>query len=276
MRPFLRRREKRRNETWLELHAASSTSNSASTVGSSTDAINDIDLGTFLTLMIKELQNQDPLNPLDNKDMLAQLSQIREVGATDKLTKTLDSVLLGQNISSATNLIGADISALSDDGESVTGVVDRVSIDKGVPKLHVSTTRPALSPSAADGDIEAGKYSYRVVWEDDKGNLFGLDFSGDKAIKTNGRRRHRPGDSTAQPAGDRTVRSKCIAPTRRGKEPYQLVGTIVDGSQGTFIDTLSDDERIGTRLTQAFQRAAAAARSYEVSLNNVSAIRPPR
>ena len=46
------------------------------------EAINDIDLGTFLRLMIAELQNQDPLNPLDNKDMLAQISQIREVGAT--------------------------------------------------------------------------------------------------------------------------------------------------------------------------------------------------
>src|SRR5687767_660853 len=80
-----------------------------------TDAINDLELGTFLELMIAELQNQDPLNPLDNKDMLAQISQIREVGATDKLTKTLESVLLGQNIASATNLIGADISALSDD-----------------------------------------------------------------------------------------------------------------------------------------------------------------
>src|SRR3990172_5794435 len=97
----------------------------------SAEAIEDIDLGTFLRLMIAELQNQDPLNPLDNKDMLAQISQIREVGATDRLTETLDSVLLGQNIASATNLIGTDISALSDDGESVAGVVNRVSIDKG-------------------------------------------------------------------------------------------------------------------------------------------------
>src|SRR5438093_1038060 len=123
------------------------TTNASSNTSSfkSTDAINDIDMSTFLKLMITELQQQDPLNPLDNKDMLAQISQIRAVGATDKLTKTLDSVLLGQNIASATNLIGADVSALSDDGEPVTGVVDRVAIDKGLPKLHianVSTVSP--------------------------------------------------------------------------------------------------------------------------------------
>ena len=112
---------------------------------SSSDAINDLDLDMFLKLMITELQNQDPLNPLDNKDMLAQISQIREVGATDKLTQTLDSVLLGQNIASATNLIGADITALSDDNQNVEGVVSRVSIDKGMPKLHVELPTAARS-----------------------------------------------------------------------------------------------------------------------------------
>ena len=76
------------------------------------NAFNDIDLNVFLELMITELQNQDPLNPLENDELLAQISQIREVGATDKLTQTLDAVLLGQNVSSATNLIGADVGAM--------------------------------------------------------------------------------------------------------------------------------------------------------------------
>src|SRR5262245_59901812 len=92
--------------------AGTSTNNKPFT---STDAINDIDLGTFLDIMITELQNQDPLNPLDNKDMLAQISQIREVGATDKLTKTLESVLLGQNLTSSISMIGSDVEVLSDD-----------------------------------------------------------------------------------------------------------------------------------------------------------------
>src|SRR5687768_10777069 len=107
---------------------------SAATSGPSFNAnrsVNDLDVDSFLQLMIAELQNQDPLNPLDNKDMLAQISQIREVGATDKLTETLESVLLGQNIASATNLIGADVEALSDDNEKINGIVQHVSIDGG-------------------------------------------------------------------------------------------------------------------------------------------------
>src|ERR1700753_2503627 len=101
----------------------SSSSASSQSDSGTTDAINNLDLGSFLTLMIKELQNQDPLNPMDNSQMLTQLSEIRQVGSTDKLTSTLNSVLLGQNISSATNLIGANITALSDDNQQVSGVV---------------------------------------------------------------------------------------------------------------------------------------------------------
>src|SRR6478609_2147189 len=122
-----------------------STSKDSSSSASSTNAINDIDMNTFLKLMITELQQQDPLNPMDNKDMLNQIAQIRAVGASDTLTKTLNSVLLGQNISSATNLIGADISAVTDDGTSLTGTVNRVAIDKGVPKLHVSSAPGAVA-----------------------------------------------------------------------------------------------------------------------------------
>src|SRR3954467_7248288 len=133
------------------LPATNSATNNKST-SSSAGGINDIDMNTFLKLMITELQQQDPLNPLDNKDMLNQIAQIRAVGASDQLTKTLSSVLLGQNISSATNLLGADVSALTDNGTAITGVVNRVAIDKGVPKLHIEST-PGLSASTADGNV---------------------------------------------------------------------------------------------------------------------------
>ena len=241
----------------------------------SVDAINDLDLNTFLKLMIAELQNQDPLNPLDNKDMLAQISQIREVGATDKLTQTLESVLLGQNIASATNLIGAEVTALSDDLVSIEGRVKQVSIDKGEPKLHVDLNAK-LEPSSFDGDLEKGTYGYRVVWEDGAGNLFGLDFSDEQAITTTGKE-----------GTDRSVQLKNLPQTHGPKyiyrtdatgdsNDYRLVGILHDGKQATFVDGLSDQERAqGTALTQGFQQSLAKFRSYVVSLKNVSFIRPP-
>ena len=87
--------------------------------------------------MLAKLQNQDPLNPLENDELIAQISQIREVGATEQLTEILSAVLLGQNIASATNLIGADIDAISDDNQRASGIVSRVSVSGGSPKLHL-------------------------------------------------------------------------------------------------------------------------------------------
>ena len=252
---------------------SNSTTKDSTSSTSSGNAINDIDMNTFLKLMITELQQQDPLNPMDNKDMLNQIAQIRAVGASDKLTKTLDSVLLGQNISSATNLMGADISALMDNGQAITGIVNRVAIDKGVPKLHVANT-PGITPSTADGEIEAGTYGYRVVWDNGDDQLMGMDFSGANAITT-----------TGTEGVDRAIHVQGLPVTdgqkyvfrtdKSGTGAYQLVGVISDGKMGSIIDNTADADRKVQALTQSFQKVSIAKSEYDIALSNVSAIRPP-
>ena len=237
------------------------------------DAINDIDLGTFLRLMIAELQNQDPLNPLDNKDMLAQFSQIREVGATDKLTATLDGVLLGQNISSATNLIGADIDAISDDNQRVTGIVTRISIDGNQPKLHLDLATGAEA-SIEPGDMSKGEYSYRIVWEGENG-LEGIELSGPNAVSTiSNLNDYRSVRLTNLPV---TASPKRIYRTdNTGEGDYRLVGTITDGTQSRYMDTVADEDRSETRQTERFRKDLSfLMRSFLVSLDKVAEIRPP-
>ena len=91
--------------------------------------LREVDLNQFLQLMITELQNQDPLNPVDNSEILNQITQIREISATNKLSETLDAVLLGQNMSTANTLIGKRIDGLTDSLENIEGTVDRVTVD---------------------------------------------------------------------------------------------------------------------------------------------------
>jgi flagellar basal-body rod modification protein FlgD len=102
------------------------------------DAMSELDMDDFLKLMIAELQHQDPLNPMDNTQMLEQISQIRTITSNDRLTDTLAAVLLGQNMSTASSMLGRTIRALTDDGNMVIGTVDRVTIEDGVPKLHIT------------------------------------------------------------------------------------------------------------------------------------------
>jgi flagellar basal-body rod modification protein FlgD len=133
------------------MSAISALNSSASSATSSrgTSGINDVNIEDFLTLMIAEMQNQDPLNPMENSEMMQQLSQMRSIGATDKLTSTLDAVLLGQNLTTASSLIGKDISALTDEGSNIEGRVDRVTVaaedgKTAAVRIHIGENNVAL------------------------------------------------------------------------------------------------------------------------------------
>ena len=91
--------------------------------------LEDLDIDDFLKLMITELTNQDPLNPMDNAQLVEQIGQIRDISATSKLSDTLDSVMTGQSLTTASSLIGKRVTALNDQNENVAGVVDRVSVE---------------------------------------------------------------------------------------------------------------------------------------------------
>jgi flagellar basal-body rod modification protein FlgD len=117
-----------------------STSNT-STGSSKTNDLRNVDMDGFLKLLIAQMQNQDPLSPMENTEIMQQIGQIRSISATDKLTDTLDSVLMGQNLSTASSMIGKKVTALTDDAKNITGVVDRVSVeadaDGGNRKLRI-------------------------------------------------------------------------------------------------------------------------------------------
>ena len=105
--------------------------------------IRELDMDQFLQLLIAELQNQDPLSPMENSEILQQISQIREISATNQLSETLAAVQTGQNLSTASSLIGKTVTAMGDDGKDVTGKVERVSItsnedeSKRTLKIHI-------------------------------------------------------------------------------------------------------------------------------------------
>ncbi len=238
----------------------------------SSNSIDDLNLDDFLKLMITELQNQDPLDPMDNEQLVSQIGEIRSIGATDKLTQTLDAVLLGQNLTSATSLIGTRITGLSDDNQSVDGLVDRISVTNGQPKLHLelgSTTRP----SNAEGQIEAGQYQYRVVWQNSQGTLLGVDplASRGGTITTQG-----------EASTDQAIRISNLPVTDvpkqiyrtdgSGKGKFHLVGTLANGRTSTFLDTTTNAELSQTILTRTPQLTQSL-RSVEISLNNVGEIR---
>lgn len=103
----------------------------------STNKYNDLGAEDFLKLIVAELQSQDPLSPMDNTQMISQLSQIRSITSNDKLAETLESVALGQSAALASAMIGKTISGTSTTGDFVSGKVDRILFENGSPTLKV-------------------------------------------------------------------------------------------------------------------------------------------
>ncbi len=126
-----------------------SGNNSPSTSGA--QDLRNVDVDQFLQLLVTELQNQDPLDPMDNSQLLQQISLIREISATDQLSQTLGSMHRGQNLATASSLIGKQVTALTDAAKNVTGVVDRVSVEVGegqsserILRVHIGAESVAL------------------------------------------------------------------------------------------------------------------------------------
>ncbi len=77
----------------------------------------------FLLLLVTELKNQDPLNPLDSKETVAQLAQFSELEAILDMSKSMDRVGDMQK-----SLLYSQAAALV--GKKVEGTVDKVKIVK--------------------------------------------------------------------------------------------------------------------------------------------------
>jgi len=69
---------------------AAASSSSSSTTPSSKPGVHDLkdlDINQFLQLMVSELTHQDPLNPMDNTQLVQQIGELRSIAASDQLTQ---------------------------------------------------------------------------------------------------------------------------------------------------------------------------------------------
>jgi flagellar basal-body rod modification protein FlgD len=135
----------------VQITSAASGTGSSST-GVKGNDLRDVDLNQFLSMLITEMQNQDPLNPMDNSQFLQQISQIRQIGSTNQLTETLSSLAAGQGLSMASGLIGRQVTALDDNAKEVTGVVEKVSVitdgkdqNNRIVKVHIGSSTVDIS-----------------------------------------------------------------------------------------------------------------------------------
>jgi flagellar basal-body rod modification protein FlgD len=88
----------------------------------------------FLSILIKQLQNQDPMQPMEDKEFIAQMAQFSSVEQLMNISKQLTA--MSQSLGSVSGLIGKEISWIndSDDGSSAleSGIVSSIIVKDGV------------------------------------------------------------------------------------------------------------------------------------------------
>ena len=96
-----------------------------------------LDMSTFLNLLVTQLQNQNPLQPMDDSAFYGQIAQLGQVQGMQKLNTSAD---LGQ----AQALLGKTVTAVrpttsesGKQGESFTGMVSKIVFKSGNQYLGV-------------------------------------------------------------------------------------------------------------------------------------------
>ncbi|WP_118181909.1 flagellar hook assembly protein FlgD [Paraburkholderia phosphatilytica] len=154
--------------------SASSASSSSSTSSTSGQNLQT----TFLQLLVTQLQNQDPTNPMDSSQMTSQLAQIDTVTGVSQLNTSLTSLAsqlsAGQNAQAAL-LIGSTVLAPSSSGFSVSsGTAPELGVSLPAAASDVTLTIKNSSGSTVRtvdlGAESAGTTTYTWDGKDNSGN----------------------------------------------------------------------------------------------------------
>ncbi len=130
----------------------------------------------FLTLFTTQLQNQNPLDPMDNTAFVSQLAQFSQLEATTKMSGSMESLvksLSTSQIAGASSMIGKTV-AISDgkavyDGNAVNGFVTLPN-DVDTLTLKVFNANGQLVRTGQVGAQKKGEFAFAWDGKDDAGN----------------------------------------------------------------------------------------------------------
>lgn len=94
----------------------------------------------FLRLFVTQLRQQDPMNPVDDKDFMAQIAQLTSVEQLTSISASLERMDFGSQVSQAVALIGHTVTWDDGNGLSGEGIAEALSFgEDGRMLLTVGT-----------------------------------------------------------------------------------------------------------------------------------------
>jgi flagellar basal-body rod modification protein FlgD len=106
-----------------------------------------VDYNSFLKLMIAQMKNQDPTQPMDSTQYVSQLATFSQVEQTVQTNNKLDQIMQSSALAQADSLIGRSIT--SADG-STTGTVKEVRLaNSGLVAILENGSEVAVGPGVS-------------------------------------------------------------------------------------------------------------------------------
>lgn len=137
---------------------------------------NELSRDAFLQLLVTQMQNQDPLEPVENTEMIAQLAQFSSLEQMTQVSEGVEQLseninLLNGNVDqlnfiSAQGLLGRYVEGIDQEGKVIRGRVDSVHLNGSLVVLTVDGqllpmsgvagvgTEPLPEPAAEDATKE--------------------------------------------------------------------------------------------------------------------------
>ncbi|WP_104191925.1 flagellar hook capping FlgD N-terminal domain-containing protein [Cryobacterium sp. Y82] len=103
-----------------------------------------MDSEVFMSLLVTQLQNQDPSAPMDTNEMIAQTTQLAMMEKLTEMATASGEGFSLQMRTSAAALVGETVTYTDPDGAEVTGLVSSVSFAGPVPTVTVNGEPVAL------------------------------------------------------------------------------------------------------------------------------------
>jgi flagellar basal-body rod modification protein FlgD len=127
----------------------SSLVNTGSTSSASSTSSNaQLGENQFLQLLTTQLQNQDPLSPMDDTQSVAELAQFSALQATSNLATSFQSFQSNFSVMQSASLIGKTVSAQSTDANgnttTVSGTINTISVVNGSPEFTLMGSNGSL------------------------------------------------------------------------------------------------------------------------------------
>ncbi|RRJ98001.1 flagellar hook capping protein [Opitutaceae bacterium TAV4] len=116
-----------------------SATQEASASNSSTSITSTLGQADFFKLLSVQLQKQDPLNPVDDTQFLAQLAQFSALAQSEALVTQMGYLRADIQMQAAAGLVGKEVTVVSD-GELVTGTVTSIAADSDAVYVKIGDT----------------------------------------------------------------------------------------------------------------------------------------